>query len=118
MKPLFNAVVVDENNEKKYYTDVGAGWLQNDAKGINIKLINNVSLNRFSLFVDKDQSHTSIAERLNAYVITPAKVEGDKAMWHRVGSAFAHSNGYNVVLNGGIQVVGELVLREPQPKKQ
>ncbi len=129
MKPTFNAVVVTEKDAqgepKKFYTDCGAGWVQKDFQGINVKLIPNVAASKFQLFINKDAMPEGVTEadfigygeRLDVYTVTNG--EGDnKDFWNRVGSAFFHKRGYSVVIAEGLAVVGECVLRAPKPKAE
>lgn len=52
-----------------------------------------------------------------AYVVTQPKEGSDrKAVWHRVGSVWAHKHGkgFDLVIPDGIAVTGRIVCTEPK----
>lgn len=119
-KPNFNAVSINvipatENQpERKFYTDLGASWIHEDNKGLSVNIIPNVAVQEFNLFVVKGDTFSKIADRLDVFVIEK-KQEGND-FWHKIGSAFAHSKGYRVVVDQGLFAMNEVVLRQPKPK--
>lgn len=117
-KPYFSATIINVGqNEAKYYTDVGAAWLHENGKGFTVKIFPNLIVNKFSLFVSKEnqESFQKIGDRLNVNVV---EKRGDDTYWHRIGSAFAHSKGYNIVLDEGVSAMGELVVMLPKEREQ
>lgn len=119
-KPNFNAVVInvtpatETKPEKKFYTDLGASWIHEDNKGLSVSLFPNIAVQEFNLFVVKGSEFAKIADRLDVFVVEK-KQEGND-FWHKIGSAFAHSKGYRVVVDKGIFAMNEVVLRQPKPK--
>lgn len=115
MKPDFQAVTIEDGQDtKKYYTKVGAAWNQK-SDGVSVKIIPNIVVSDFSLFVEGDAEFKPLAERLNVFVVEHIG-EDKNPMWHKIGTAFSHSKGYNVKLNNNVFAMKELVLRIPKAK--
>ena len=121
-------IETDKNDEeKKYFTNIGAAFAHPDGKGFDLDL-KVVPLNgEFSLFLpnDSETSELDLSEHkyLEVYNVESKKKEDDSYdnFYHKMGSAFPHKNdkGINVVLTGlPVQKKGfKMVIRTPKEKE-
>ncbi|HAS8195710.1 TPA: hypothetical protein I7682_17670 [Vibrio vulnificus] len=117
---IFDLVVSKQNNNKTFYTNVGAGFVKKGKNGspdyISVKIIPNVVITEATLFLCDGAEHQPLGERLNALVSEQGN--DSKTYYHRVGSGFPFSakdkSGYSLSLD--VALVNGFTLSVP--KKQ
>ena len=95
-----NAVIIEDdkaNNENKYFTNIGSGFMHEDNNGLDLVLQAYPVNGKFSVFLPNETADELALPKETYYPVSIVESVKDedgkyKNYYHRIGAAFAHGN--------------------------